>query len=252
MTAASAPLGAEQAPQLFVPNTEPPVRITAEAKQAIDALAALLRKTRVDMDEANEQYRTAAELAEGQPEPKILFGLLLLRGKDRAAALKYFGDLKTQCSDLPLPWQATAWLRFEGRNYKAGMEELVALAAKIPKPERGTPSAATTAAAAEISQWMGQLRDFAAVAVREEDRPPSSLLESLDAAMTGHGEEIARHYQQGRDQTQAVIGRFHSDAEAADTAAAALRTKMEQHQLAHYAAFPFKSIAESCLATLDR
>ena len=250
MNAVSAPLGAEQAPQLFVPDHEPPPRITAEAKQAIGALAALLRHNRVDMDEANEQYRTAAELAEGQPEPKILFGLLLLlKGKDRAAALKYFEDLKTKCPDLPLPWQGTAWLRFEGRNYKAGVEELVALAAKIPKPERG---AFSTKKSQETAQWMGQLREFAAAAVPEAERPPSSLLESLDGAMTGCGEAIAEHYQQGRAQTHAIVKHFHSDLEAADTAAAALKIKTEQRQLAHYAVFPFTPIAERCLAALDR
>ena len=247
MAVASGSLHTQQVPQLLLPDNRPP-RMTEEAKQAIRAMATGVRHNRVDVDESLRQYQATTKLANGQPEPKIILGLLLLKAKERDTALKHFEQLKAQQPDLLLSWQATAWLRFESRAYTAGVEELTALATKVTKnsPNRYPREVQ------EMFHWMGELREYAALAAPDTWRPSPLLLASLDAAVSKHGESMRSCYQQGRSQVQDIVRHFDEDAEAATDDAAAAKIKINRRQILHYARFPIESMVQRCLAGLDR
>lgn len=249
MAVAAAGFHAQQAPELILPDNRPP-RLSEEAKQAIRILAAKVHQNRVELSEASNQYKNACKLAGSQPEPKILYGLVLLRAKDRDAAFRVFEQLKKEQPDLAISWQANAWLRFEKRAYASGIQELIGLTAKIPKPCR--PSDRYSDDAQEMFSWIGQMREFAASAVPESQQPSPAVLTSLDAAIGDCGRQAEQCYQQGRRQTQAVLDRFAHDAALAEDGAAIAKIKVDRRQLVHYASFPMASITEHCLAGLDR
>ena len=168
MSAAGGELKAAQTPQLFRPDDRPP-RLTDDAKKEIRKLAALLRNVKIDMDAAREQYVATRHAAGKELEPRLLWSLLLTKGKESDAATKRFEALKGEKPDLLLPMQGLAWLRFQKRTYTAGMNDLVELIDKIPQPAK--PGGSYPAQAAEIFKWAGQLRQFVATAEQEAYRP---------------------------------------------------------------------------------
>ena len=249
MAAAADRLRAKQAPELFLPDDRPP-RLTEEAKKAIRELAVHARQSRINLDEAGGSFRTARKLAGTEPEPNILMGMILLRAKDRDAALKHFDQLKTDHPELLISWQAKAWLYFEKRSYSLGVQELAQLASKIAKLQK--PTAAYPDLTMEMFQWIGQLREFAATAVPEALRPAPALLESLDKTLTSHGRSAQECYERGRTQTRTVLNRFAQDTETAENDAVVVKIKVERRQLVHYASFPVDFVADQCLKGLDR
>ena len=127
----------KQTPALFLPDDRPP-RLKEDAKKAIRKLASYSRQTRIDRDAVIEQYTLAEQLTK-EVEPPLILGLLLMKMKDREAALQHFGELKINHPDLPLPIRALAWLWFDKRSYGSGMDELAELVSKTPKAEQPDP-----------------------------------------------------------------------------------------------------------------
>jgi hypothetical protein len=181
-----------------------------------------------------------------------MLGLVLLKGKQpkqKADALRFFEDLKTEKPDLLLPIQALAWLRFDKRAYLTGVEDLTELVAKLPKPKK--PRDGYPLAALNAFQWAGQLREFAASA--DETRPvPEPALKKLDAAVADHGEEAVQLYEKGRGQTRATIRDFEAKIESATDEADKSKLKIDRRQVGNYVLFPFDVAVDAVLAGLDR
>ena len=249
MAAASKELAAPQTPVLILPDTRPP-RLTEDAKTAIRRLAAFLRQDQIDVAAATGQYDNAVKLAGKELEPRLLYGLLLLRAKQRDAALKHLEELKAEHPKLLLPLEGMAWLRFGNRNYLTGVNELAELIGNVPKPEK--PADAYPEQAQRLFYWAGQLREFAATAVQERLRPPADSLAALDAAIAAHGNRAERFYRLGQARTRAKVDDFDRRLAAAGTRADAAKLRMERRRLVHYVAFPFDRAAQRILAGLDR
>ena len=115
MPAAAKAAGHSQTPRLFLPDNRPP-RLSADAKKAIRALARKISAGPVK--DAKSLFDEAQKLAGNQVEPKVLYGLALLKTpKQRAEALAYFETLKTEQADLLPVLQSLAWLSFDKRAF---------------------------------------------------------------------------------------------------------------------------------------
>jgi serine/threonine-protein kinase len=249
MSTAAAEVKAAQTPELFLPDNRPP-RLTEEAKNAIRKLAASLGQTKIDLAVANQEYASAAQLAGKEPEPRMLYGLLLMRAKEPEGALKHMEELKSEKPNMLLPMQSMAWLRFQKHNCAAGVGELVDLVNKLPKPDK--PGEPCSPQAQQILTWAGQLREYAASAEQETHRPGLEPLAALDAAVADRGAEAKSFYQAGRDHSAAIVDKYDKQLTGSEDSAVAARVKVERRQLVHYAAFPFETYSQQVLDGLDK
>jgi serine/threonine-protein kinase len=241
----------KQAPELFLPDDRPP-RLTEDAKKAIRRLADHAAQTKIDPDALEQEYNEAVQAAGSEPEPRLMYGLLLMKRKDgegREKAMQHFQVVKSQMPDRILPYAALAWLRMDKRTYAAAVNELTAMVAKIPKL-----SAADTAYSAEakfLFRWSGQLREHAA-GVSETALPLREALAGLDTAIAAHGPEATELYAQGRQATAGVLADF--DARMADSKdeTEVSKLKVDRKQLSKYADFPLDKYIRQILLMLDQ
>ena len=249
MAAAGTKLAKTQTPVLFQADARPP-RLSDEAKTAIRALAAFLRQDKIDLDAVSEKYAEADKLAEGELEPKLLYGLLVLKAKEKEEAFRHFEQLKIEHPKLLLPLQGMVWLRFDKRRYKAGVDELTEMVSTIP--ERKKPTDPFPKEIQDLFYWAGLLREFSDVVAEGIWRAPEQNLKNLDAAVAAHGDAAVRFYQQGRSRTQSIMHDFDSRITRADSEAAAKLLKVKRRQLVNYTTFPFDEIRQRILAGLDQ
>jgi len=248
MAKAAADLKGTQTPQLFLPNDRPP-RLSEEAKQAILALAALQLQGTVKVDAIREKYEEAKGLSGKEPEPKLLYGLLLLKRKERDAAIKVLGEVSTERPKLLLPLQGIAWLQFDKRSYEAGIRDLQKLMAAIPKPQN--PADGYTIEVQRLFFWAGQLREFSATVV-EKGQPKAETLADLDQAVAAHGADAQRIYQQGRGRTQAKITEYDKKIADSGGGTAAEMLAIQRRQMNNYVTFPLDDAFKQILSGLDQ
>ncbi|NQT16756.1 MAG: caspase family protein [Planctomycetes bacterium] len=247
MTAASAEIQQSQTPRLFLPNDAPP-RLTKEAKKAVRRLAALLQQDRLDALAIQLEYAGAEALSAGELDPKLLYGLLLLKARQRTEAAAVFEEIRLEHPDLLLPVEGLVWLNFDKRTYAHGVDELVELIARIPKPK--SPDDAYSPEIAKIFQWAGKLREFVETAERESYRPPQETVGRVDQAVEALGPAARQHYEEGRDHARQTLQRFDQQILAGNEATQA-RLRMERRQPRSYAFFPYAEATKKILAGLD-
>jgi len=235
MAAAGRPPEPEQTPVLFLPGV--PV-FTPEALEAIGDLAAFLPLKSLDIEAASGQFARTETLAGKEPEPTLLFGLLMLKAKKRVEAVAQFETLKISHPNVLVSWHGVAWARFEERAYGEGIKELVELVSKIPRPKTSADPYPTQIL--ELFEWIGRLREFATIT----GAPPQSPA-ALDAAVAARGDQLGRHYQKGREHVRSVFAGFPPGMSPA-------RLKAEQRLLSNYASFPFDAIGERILGWRGR
>ncbi len=242
-------LAVAQSPELFLPDNRPP-RLSEQAKTAIRRLAAYLGQIRIDIEAAGNDYRSAARASGKEIEPRLLFGLLLMKHKQRDAATKHFEEVHLQQPDLLLPLEAIAWMRFERRAYQSGVNELKELVSKVPPPKK--PGQPYPQSARQVFYWVGQLREYAACAAEEIRRPSAAALAALDAAVARAGVEAQRFYDRGRAKSRDIHADFDKRIAAATSGAEAAKQKIERRRIIHYVDFPYDRILRQILAGLDR
>ncbi len=208
-----------------------------------------LRAAQPNRETIDPDYAVARELAGKELEPRLLYGLLLLKARDRNDTVPHFEELSLEHPDLLLPLQGIAWMQFDLRRYPAGVMQLAELAGRIPAPEDGKTYDAHTLG---LFTWAGRLGEFAARAVPDAWQVPAETLDRLDAAVARHGVDAREAFEQGRATVRKVIADFDRCIAAADTDATEARLRIERRQLGHYASFPFEEEAARILAGLDR
>lgn len=241
----------KQTPEIFLPNNAPP-RLTEAAKAAIRHMADLAARAKVDPDELEQDYSTAAQAAGKEPEPQLVYGLVLMKrndGEGREKAIQHFQTLKSEMPDRLLPYAALAWLRLEKRSYPAAVNELAAMIGKISKPQPGETSYSKEAE--YLIAWAGRLREFAA-GVNEPSRPLNEALAALDAAVTVHGQRAGQLYNQGRRASKAVLADFDARIAAAKDDTESQRIQIDRKQLPHYADFPLERYMQLVRQQLDQ
>ena len=183
-----------QAPELFLPDDRPP-RLSEAAKTSIRKLAGYADQLKFNLEEASQEYDAALQAAGAEPEPRLLFGLVLLKKKDRDKAAQHFETVKSELPKQLLPYAALAWLRMEKRAYPAAIHELTAMIEKIPKP--AGPNSPLPPLTPDPFEWAGQLREYAA-GVSDPSRPLNEAVAALDAAVAARGAQAVALYKKGR------------------------------------------------------
>ncbi len=248
MAPAAQKLGVAQAPELFLPDNRP-ARLSEDAKAAIRKLAAYLRQDHINMKDVDRDYDAALQAAGDEVEPKLLYGLLLLKDKQRDAALRHFDEIQIQHPKLLLPMEAIAWVRFDRRAYQSGIEGLTDLISKTPQPAK--PGEAYPDDIKQMFSWVGQLREFAAVSAEDARRPTAGALASLDAAVARHGADAQRSYEEGRAKSRGLDADFERRIAGSISDADAAKLKVERRRIVFYTNFPFDEAAREVLAGMD-
>jgi eukaryotic-like serine/threonine-protein kinase len=238
-----------QTPVLYLPDTKKP-RLTEDAKKALRRLASLLQAVKVDVTAAKKQYPEVEPLCGVESEPKLLYGLLMLKGKQRDDAVRTFNELTVEYPKDVLPVQAIAWLQFERLAMQSGVERLNELVGRIPGPE--SPTEPLPPEMQRLFFWIGQLREFAVKAAQEGRRASESSAATLDAAVAQHGSEAARYYEQGRAKTIAKIAEYDASLKSSQDDASTARLKIERRQLPNYVVFPYDDAMQAVLGRLDK
>ena len=215
-------------------------------------------KPTVSVEEASQEYDAALKAAGGEPEPRLIYGLVLLKysrtaAKVRTAATNHFEVVKSELPDRLLPCAALAWLGLEKRtSYPSAVRELTRMIEKVPKP--ASPGQSAGPLAPDPFEWAGRLREYAwGVA----DPPPASspqLAEefgALDSAVAARGPAAVALYNQGRRHSHDILADFDSKIAAATEEADRLTLGVKRKQLANYAEFPLSQYKDQVLAHLD-
>ncbi|NQU21655.1 MAG: serine/threonine protein kinase [Candidatus Nealsonbacteria bacterium] len=249
-TAAAGQLSGEQTPELFLPDDRPP-RLSEEAKKGIRRLAAYLRQDKIDVGTVMMQYPAVEQLAGEELEPKLIYGLLMLKARERDEAARIFEEIKIEKAGRLLPLQGLVWVHFGKRSYPSGMRALAELLEATPKPRK--PGDPVSPEAQAVLQWAGRLREYATAAAGDARiKTPSQAVDAVDAAATAHGQQAVQLYQQAREQVTKTAAEFDAKIAAAAGDADTARLKVERRQLSRYASFPYDDLVRDVVDGLDK
>lgn len=242
-----------QTPVYFEPNNKPP-RLSVEAKDALRKLAAYAGQSKLDdqaLTAAGRQLKAALQLAGNEPEPRLLYGLLLIKMKDHKRALLHLESMKIDYPGQLLPVEGLAWLRFDKEAYEAGVRELTELVNRVPPLKK--PGEAYPLDVQHVFYWAGQLREFAAAGALEARRASSETLAALDASVAARGTLAEQRYQQGRERSAKKMAEFDEQiASASAKDGSEDRYRIERRQLNRYAEFPFERLVRQVVEGLDK
>ena len=240
--------GAEgvQTPELFLPDDRPP-RLTADAKRLIRKLAGYVDQQKVNLEEASQDYDAALQAAGAEAEPRLLYGLVLLKKKEREKATQHFEVMKSELPDRLLPYAALAWLKMDKRTYPAAIHELTGMIAKIPQHASPGLSGPPTP---DPFEWAGQMRDYAA-GVGDPSRQLNEAATALDAAVAAQGPRAVALYKKGRDHSAEVLADFDKKLAEATEDADIGTLKVKRKLLANYTDFPINQYKDQLLSHLD-
>lgn len=245
MPSLSAGWGQPQTPALFLPDATPP-RLTEEAKTAVRRLVAYLGQSEIDVLDVKLEYTNTEKLAPTEPEPRLAYGLVLLKARERNEATSVLQKLSAEHPALLLPIQALAWIEFEKRSYAAGARHLVRLIDQIPAPQA---AAGYSPAELNLFEWVGRLREFAGTAVDPSYRPAG--LDEIDRTVAKHAAAAAQRYQGGRAETARRLARFDERAASGDAADQSL-ARVQRQQVIQFAEFPFGPAGQEILDRLEK
>ncbi len=236
-----------QTPELILPDATP-ARLTPEAKVAIRKLAADLQGRKLNLKQAASDYEAAVESAANQPEPKLLYALILTKGLKEKDAIKLIDDLKATQPDLLMALEISAWLHFRKQDYVAGTADLVQLLTRLAD---GKAKPYEQAQAARLLAWAGRLREFAAIAANEQYRPPAGVLEDLDAWAEKFPPEDQHAYAEGRQHVRARTQEFDKQIADEPDKSGMLKLQVSRRQMVNYVTFPLDAISKGILSRLD-
>jgi serine/threonine-protein kinase len=234
-----------QSPELFLPDDRPP-RLTAEAKQQIRRLAGYLGQPKIDRGNVEREFFAVAEAAKKEVEPRLIYGLLMMKNRLRDEAVKQFEEVKSEQPDRLLPSAALAWLRFDKRAYAAGVGDLTDMIGRIPKTPRSNGAEAKF-----LITWAGQMREFASVAVQDPPRLLVDAIAGLDAAVAAHGPEALELYQKGRQKSEGIAADFDRRIAAESDEATQKKLAVDRRQMSQYLDFPITRYKDYILSHLD-
>ncbi len=237
-------LNVSQTPELFLPDNRPP-RLSEEARAAIRKLAKNIRLNRIDLPEVEAEYHAVAKASGKEPEPTLLYALLLMKNKQRDAALQQFVSLERVHPQLLLPRQGITWILFEKKKYPDGVDALLELVSKVSVPKQPETYSQFQQ---QIFYWAGQLREFVELVV--QGRRPS--FKPLDEAVARHNDDARRLYEEGRNKSRTIHADFKRQIEAANTASDSAKLKLYSRTLKRYTEFPYDQAAQKILAGLKQ
>lgn len=204
-----------QTPVLVLPNSVPPPRISAEAKEAVRGLLANLTRSKVDLSSLEEDFKQASTLVGPHPDAKLAHAVVLYRHRKLDEALRSLEDVRQSNPEALLTHQLWAWIQFTKRNYLSGLTGLAQMAAQARAPRGGEYREDTL----RLFEWIGALREYAtAVSDAGDQANVTQQAARLDTAMQKQPAQAAARYAQGRKHVQTVWEDYAQQIAAANPA----------------------------------
>ena len=235
-----------QTPVRFVPDATIQ-RLSPEAKEAILTLLAVRKHPNRNV--YLNAFNDADDLARSEPEPRLAYGLVLLKYGLTPLSKREFEDVLLDHPDTLLAYHALAWQNFSLGKLDAGVKYLEKLIKALPKAKPDTPAAAY---ARHIFEWSGALREYALIAAKSP--LTTTDLKPLNDAIVERGKtekQAVALYMKGlgsvRDELREIKAKL---AKAVDPGVKA-KLNLDRRRLTYYTSFNF-DLAEALLrATLD-
>lgn len=246
-TMASSGVGT-QTPKIFLPDNRPP-RFDDDARKAIREFAAYVGQSDLRMSEVKLKYTATQGLTPNEPEPKMIYALILLKFRQRQEAQQQFEALKLQYPELTMPMQGLAWLHLEKRDFAEGAKDLLELVNRVPPPKR--PGDRYPPETIAMFRWAGKLREYAASA-DERQSAPAATFQKIDAAVADRGDAATQAFETGRKESRAVLDGFNKVMENANDDATKVKANIERRLMVNYASFPFDAAVQEILQAVDR
>jgi serine/threonine-protein kinase len=242
-------LDARQTPALFLPETEIPPRLTAEARQAVRDLLSQLNRTKVDSEQLGTLLKAAADLAPKAPEPRLAYAMVLYKLKRYEDAERPLDDVKLAHPQALAAHELSVWVHFTRRQYVSAMAALQQLAAELPHPKPAEPYSED---ALRLFEWTGRLREFVSLeGVVSED--PRLLLYAgrIDELVEKHRPEARSEFQAGRMHVQTAYADLQTRLAAAKDEQLQARLRLESRQPTSYASYSLPDSATRLLRGLE-
>ncbi|MDA1051529.1 MAG: protein kinase [Planctomycetota bacterium] len=202
-----------QTPKLFLPDATPP-RLSPEAKAAVIRVLASLQG-RID-DQLPLDFSRAKQLAAGQPDADLAYGLVLMKGNRTRAALQALNEARLHHPDACVAYHALAWKSFWESDYKDGLMQLEQLARHLPS----AGDADEQRYANHALEFAGRVTAFAELVKR--GLSPSDL-QGLRQAISDRGDPAKEAYRVGyfavREMLEELNRKIAAEADAQKRAA---------------------------------
>jgi serine/threonine-protein kinase len=231
-----------QTPSLFLPDPSPP-RLSPQAKDLIRQLATQFRQERPDLGTAKQRYEAVVQVAPREPEAPLLYGLLLMRSRQRDEAAAVLAALRVQRPDLLEVVHAMTWLDLDRRNFSGAAQGLLEMSAILCKLAVGSGNPDDFHL--ELANWCGRVREY----LTAVDVPESSLTK-VDENFEQAPRQWTEAYRAGREESRKILAKFDEEMAGADSFR--LPTiRLERRQLRNYASFPYEKWVDRIVAGLD-
>ena len=249
MQSAEAKLDFPQAPTLVLPNAAAP-RLSREAKEAVVALAALLSSREPESTEIFARYSTATDSCGKEIEPELIYGLLLMKTRDREGAARQFQEVLLAHPENLVALQARAWLWCLAIYHVSGPRpdlSLDVLVRRIHEPDCDISQDRKAA----ILRWAGQIRQYVDTIADSKPAGTKLQLQRLDAAVEGEGDGAKTSYNEGRQQVTALLTDFDKKLAETDAPASSSQIRLQRSSLKNYVAFPYNLATEIVVEGMD-
>lgn len=203
-----------QSAVLFLPNSVPPPRISAEAKQAVRAVLVHVGRSKLDSLTLTQEYEKAAGLIGQHPEAKLAYALVLYRHRKLDEAIKPLEEIRVSNPNVWPAHQLWSWIQFTKRNWVSGLTGLAQLATQAKPPK----DAEYRDEMLRMFEWIGAMREYATLIGAGDNSSVSQQAGRVDSAMEQQGGAALVRYQQGRKYVHSTWESYGKQIEAADTA----------------------------------
>jgi tRNA A-37 threonylcarbamoyl transferase component Bud32/tetratricopeptide (TPR) repeat protein len=235
-----------QTPQRIMPDATPE-RLSRDARESIVKMLGHLSRRRIDYDELKEEFDELHLLAPKQPEPRLVYGLVLQEHNRTLDAQTMFEIVTLDHPNSPAAYFALALARFNGQRYEQGMKDLAQFVARLPPPDADQPDAF----AARGYRWSGMLRQYAVKALAADVQPVKAI-RSLEAAVKGRGKPAIDLFLEGMRSVDARISALDEEIRTADDDATRSRLRFKRKQTGYYVKLDIPTVVKFIKSRLDK
>jgi len=238
-----------QTPFRYLPDATP-ARLSPEGKEAMRGLLAYLQHTQLD-DEGlatlGVKLEDAMALAPKQPDPRLAYGLVLLKHGKTMSSLRTFEEVTANHPDAVLAHQALAWQHYNRKNYVDGIKSLARLVEAIKEPQ---PGRQYDPYSAYVLQWAGALREFALKAA--EPALSRDEVRVFDQAVVGRQGRIISFCQEGVEAVRRKVAALDEKIRSASSEKKKAALLRERRRLGTFVQFDFGKAEQFIRSGLDR
>ena len=219
----------KQSPVLFTPDDRPP-RILPDDKEAIINLLTEFTKKEIDPIILIETGRQLKERTNGQPEPLLATGIILIKSFKMNQALEILEQVRLQNQECLLAHQAVIWLHLNKRRYDLAGAKLNQMLQQVVVPEAGEAHDPTDL---KKFKWAGAVRELVGGSSDWNHRvPEESDLTQCDMIVAKHGSKAIEMYQAGRSPVLQKINKFAAEVKADPSSdATVVRKRVKSYEI---------------------